>query len=202
MKVIANILIVFSFFFLGLLMRTGCNPSKQQLYQKPDTVKITDTLIVPFDTSFGKKVFIKKTIHDTIPPQYLADTSYPKLKAQYDTLLKQFFAKNIQEDTLPIGTIGSISIQDTVQNNKIQKRNYKVSYEVQTITNTITITKPAPLTNSFFLGGGIIGNKKELQSLQGSFLYKTKQDKMFGTILSINPTGQLSYGLQFYWKLK
>jgi hypothetical protein len=202
MKVIVNILIVFSFFFLGLLMRTGCNPNKKQLPQKPDTVKITDTLRVPFDTSFGKKVFIKKTIHDTIPPQYLADTSYPKLKAQYDTLLKQFFAKNIQEDTLPIGTIGAISIQDTVQYNKIQKRNYKVSYEVQTITNTVTITKPAPLTNAFFVGGGIIGNKKELQLLQGGFLYKTKKDKMLGTILSLNPSGQLSYGVQFYYKLK
>lgn len=201
MKILANILIVITFFFLGFTIKTGCNG--KQIPQKPDTVKTTDTVFVPHDTTiYRPSPKVKEVIHDTIPGEYLPDTAYPLVKAQYEKLLKEHFAKVIQEDTLPIGTIGTISIQDTLQANKIQKRNYKVSYEVQTITNTITITKPAPAVNQLYFGGSIHGNKRELNLVQTGLLYKTKNDKLMGALVSINPEGKLSYGIQLYWKLK
>jgi hypothetical protein len=149
-----------------------------------------------------KKLKIKEVIHDTLPPEYIADTNYPKLKAQYDALVVSYLAKNIYADTVKLDTLGYVAVADTVYKNEIHNRSYKYNYKIPTVTVTTTITKYAPAKSSLFLGGGITGNKNGVELLQGGFLYKSKKDKVFGLNIGINGNSNLVYGVQSYWKIK
>jgi len=178
--------------------KTGCNPS----YIKDDTIVIRDTTWQTHDSLIIKKLKIKEVIHDTLPAEYIADTNYPKLKAQYDALVSAFLVKNIYADTVKLDTLGYIAVADTVYKNEIYNRSYRYSYKIPTVTVTNTITKYAPAKGALFMGGGIAGNKNGIELLQGGFLYKSKKDKVFGLNLGINGNSQIVYGLQSYWKIK
>jgi hypothetical protein len=157
------------------------------------------------DSLIIKKLKVKETIYETIqtPPEYIADTSYPKLKEQYDALVVAYLAKNIYADTLKLDTLGYVAIADTLQKNELQNRSYKYNYKIPTIHTTTTITKYAPSKGALFMGGGVTGNKQiELQTIQGGVLYKSKRDKIFGLHIGLNNNSQVIYGLSSYWKIK
>lgn len=178
--------------------KTGCNSSQI----KADTVTLHDTTWKVHDSLIIKKLKIKEVIHDTLPPEYIADTNYPKLKAQYDALVVAYLAKNIYADTVKLDTLGYVAVADTVYKNEIHNRSYKYNYKIPTVTITNTITKYAPAKGALFMGGGIAGNKNGVELLQGGFLYKSKKDKVFGLNLGINGNSQIIYGVQSYWKIK
>jgi hypothetical protein len=169
---------------------------------KADTVTLHDTTWQVHDSLIIKKLKIKEVIHDTLPPEYIADTNYPKLKAQYEALVSAFLVKNIYADTVKLDTLGYVSVADTVYKNEIHNRSYRYSYKIPTVTVTNTITKYAPAKGALFMGGGIAGNKNGVELLQGGFLYKSKKDKVFGLNLGINGNNQIVYGVQSYWKIK
>lgn len=176
----------------------GCNSSQI----KADTVTVHDTTWKIHDSLIVKKLKVKETIHDTLPPEYIADTNYPKLKAQYDALVIAYLAKNIYADTVKLDTLGYVAVSDTVHKNEIHGRSYKYNYKIPTVTVTNTITKQAPAKGALFIGGGITGNKTGLDVLHGGLLYKSKQDKVFGIHIGINNKSQVVYGIQSYWKIK
>ena len=178
--------------------KTGCNSPEI----KADTVTLHDTTWQVHDSLIIKKLKIKEVIHDTLPPEYIADTNYPKLKTQYEALVSAFLVKNIYADTVKLDTLGYVAIADTVHKNEIYNRSYRYSYKIPTITVTNTITKYAPAKGALFMGGGIAGNKNGVELLQGGFLYKSKKDKVFGLNLGINGNSQIIYGVQSYWKIK
>jgi len=149
-----------------------------------------------------KKLVIKNTIHDTLPPEYIADTNYPKLKAQYDALVVSYLAKNIYADTVKLDTLGYVAVADTVHKNELLGRSYKYNYKIPTITVTNTITKQAPAKGALFMGGGITGNPNEVKSLFGGLLYKSKKDKVFGLTIGVTGNSKIVYGVQSYWKIK
>jgi hypothetical protein len=178
--------------------KSGCNSPEI----KADTVTLHDTTWQVHDSLIIKKLKIKEVIHDTLPPEYIADTNYPTLKAQYDALVVAYLAKNIYADTVKLDTLGYVAVADTVYKNEIHSRSYKYNYKIPTVTVTNTITKYAPAKGALFMGGGIAGNKNGVELLQGGFLYKSKKDKVFGLNLGINGNSQIVYGLQSYWKIK
>ena len=178
--------------------KSGCNAPQI----KADTVTLHDTTWQIHDSLIIKKLKIKEVIHDTLPPEYIADTNYPKLKAQYDALVVSYLAKNIYADTVKLDTLGYVAVADTVYKNEIHSRSYKYNYKIPTVTVTNTITKYAPAKGALFMGGGIAGNKNGVELLQGGFLYKSKKDKVFGLNLGINGNSQIVYGLQSYWKIR
>jgi hypothetical protein len=184
--------------FTVTLQHKGCNAPQIKI----DTVTLHDTTWQTHDSLIIKKLVIKNTIHDTLPPEYIADTNYPKLKAQYDALVIAHLAKNIYVDTLKIDTLGYVTVADTVHKNELQNRSYKYNYKIPTVTVTTIITKQAPPKGALFMGGGVTGNKNGLDVLQGGLLYKTKQDKLFGLNIGINGNSQVVYGVQSYWKIK
>lgn len=190
--IIAILLIVLS------LGKSGCNPT----YIKDDTIIIRDTTWQVHDSLIIKKLKVKEVIHDTLPPEYIADTNYPKLKAQYDALVAAYLVKNIYADTVKLDTLGYVSVADTVYKNEIHNRSYRYSYKIPTVTITNTITKTVPPKGNLFMGGGVSGNANGLHLLQGGFLYKSKKDKVFGLNLGINGNNQIVYGVQSYWKIK
>ena len=178
--------------------KSGCNSPQI----KADTVTLHDTTWQVHDSLIIKKLKVKEVIHDTLPPEYIADTNYPKLKAQYDALVISYLAKNIYADTLKLDTLGYIAVADTLYKNELQNRSYKYNYKIPTVTITNTITKIAPPKSNLFMGGGVSGNANGLHLLQGGFLYKSKKDKVFGLNFGINGNNQIVYGVQSYWKIK
>jgi len=169
---------------------------------KADTVVVHDTSWQVHDSLIIKKMKVKEVIHDTLPPEYIADTNYPKLKAQYEELAKAFLAKKIYADTLKLDTLGYIAVADTVQKNELQNRSYDYKYKIPTITNTVTITKQDPPKGALYVGGGVSGEKTNgINSVRGGLLYKTKKNTMFGVHTGF-AKNQLVYGIDAYWKLK
>lgn len=192
------VFIVIVLMFTVTLQYKGCNAPQI----KADTVTLHDTTWQTHDSLIIKKLIIKNTIHDTLPPEYIADTNYPKLKAQYDALVIAYLAKNIYADTVKLDTLGYVAVADTVHKNELLGRSYKYNYKIPTITVTNTITKQAPPKGALFMGGGVTGNKIGLDVLHGGLLYKSKQDKLFGLNIGINGNSQVVYGFQSYWKIK
>jgi hypothetical protein len=105
--------------FIILTQDRGCS-SKME----PTTVTVHDTTWQVHDSLIIKKLKVKETIYETIqtPPEYIADTSYPRLKEQYDSLVVAYLAKNIYADTLKLDTLGYVAIADTIQKNNLQNR--------------------------------------------------------------------------------
>lgn len=192
------VFIVIVLMFTVTLQHKGCNAPQI----KADTVTLHDTTWQTHDSLIIKKLIIKNTIHDTLPPEYIADTNYPKLKVQYDALVIAYLAKNIYADTVKLDTLGYVAVADTVHKNELLGRSYKYNYKIPTITVTNTITKQAPPKGALFMGGGVTGNKIGLDVLHGGLLYKSKQDKLFGLNIGINGNSQVVYGFQSYWKIK
>ena len=199
MKIVNKILVfvVMCLLFTVALQNKGCNAPNI----KADTVTLHDTAWTVHDSLIVKKLKIKQIIHDTLPAEYIADTNYPKLKAQYDALVIAYLAKTLYTDTLKIDTLGYVAVSDTVHKNEIQGRSYKYNYKIPTITVTNTITKQAPPKGALFIGGGVTGNKNGLDVLQGGLLYKSKHNKVLGLNIGINGNNQVVYGVQSYWKL-
>lgn len=192
------VIVIVALLFTVAAQNKGCGSSNL----KADTVTVHDTTWKVHDSLIVKKLKIKEVIHDTLPPEYIADTNYPKLKAQYDALVVAYLAKNIYADTVKLDTLGYVAVADTVHKNELHGRSYKYNYKIPTVTVTNTITKQAPPKGALFMGGGVTGSKNGLDLLHGGLLYKTKQDKVFGLHIGINGNSQVVYGVQSYWKIK
>jgi hypothetical protein len=196
-KLLSVIVIVLVAFIL--FQNDGCTYIKDK---QPEVVTVHDTAWTIHDSLIIKKLKIKEVIHDTLPPEYIADTNYLTLKLQYEALASAFLDKNIYTDTLKLDTLGYIAVADTVYKNELQKRSYKYNYKIPTITVTNTITKQAPPKGALFIGGGVTGNPNEVKSFFGGFLYKSKKDKVFGLNVGLTGNSKIVYGVQSYWKIK
>ena len=193
------VFVVIVLMFAVTLQNKGCNAPQI----KADTVTLHDTTWKIHDSLIIKKLKVKEIIHDTLPAEYIADTNYPKLKAQYDALVIAHLAKKVYADTVKLDTLGYVAVADTVHKNELQNRSYKYNYKIPTVTVTTIITKQAPPKGALFIGGGFTNTKQlELQTIQGGVLYKTKKDKIFGLHIGINNNSQVIYGFNSYWKIK
>jgi hypothetical protein len=182
-----------------LFQKNGCTYIHDK---KVEIVTVHDTSWKVHDSLIIKKLIAKETIHDTLPKEYIADTNYPKLKAQYDALVIAYLAKKIYTDTVKLDTLGYVTVSDTVHKNELQNRSYKYNYKIPTVTVTTTITKQTPPKGALFMGGGVTGNSNEVKSFFGGFLYKSKKDKVFGLNIGLNGNSKIVYGVQSYWKIK
>lgn len=187
-----------------VFQRTGCGPDKAA--KGPDTITVHDTTYEVRDSLIVKRMTVYKTlpvVHDTLPPQYIADTNYAALKVQYENLLSLFLAKNVYRDSLKLDSVGYIVVSDTVHSNKLDNRGYQYHYKIPTVHTTTTITKYAPPKSQLYVGGGIGGNKTlGVTSLNAGVLLKTKSDQIYNVTVGTSVEGQISYGFQTFWKLK
>lgn len=196
-KLLTAIIVVLIFYVA--FSKNGCTPKQQ----KSDTTIVHDTTWSVKDSLIYAKPKPAKIIHDTIPPIYLADTNYARLKVQYDSLLKEFFALKIYADTVRLDTLGYIAVTDSIQHNALKGRSYHTNYKIPTITVTKTITHYAPPTAAFFLGGGVQGNKTlGVTGAHLGVLYKSKKDKIVGLNVGSTIGEQLTFGVSSYWKIK
>lgn len=201
MKTNIHNLIVIGLILLVLLQR--CNDSKPPV-DVPTVVR--DTVWVVKDSTVYSKPQIIKTIpvdvsRETIIKEYLPDTNYSALLKQYESVVNELLAKNIQQDSISVDSIGYVKITDTVQKNMVTGRSTQVSVKYPIIKETITL--PAAKKTQLYAGGQISGNKGELiNTMNAGLLLKNKKDQIYGVTVGVGTAGQVSYGLQSYWKIK
>lgn len=195
-------LIVLVLIAIVLIQRCNDAPSGQS-----DSVKIIrDTMWVSNDTTIVSKPQIIKTIpyevsRETIIKEYLPDSNYAGLLKQYEDLVSQLLAKNIMQDSIRIDTNGYVKITDTVQKNLIVGRSTEVSMKYPIIKETVTI--PQKKVTQLYLGGQVSASQGQLiNGLNGGLLLKNKRDQIYGVTVGVNTDGNISYGLQSYWKIK
>ena len=193
------IFVVMVLLFTVTLQHKGCNAPQI----KADTVTLHDTTWKIHDSLIIKKLKVKEIIHDTLPPEYIADTNYPKLLAQYNDLLSKYMALVEFKDTIRIDTLGYVAITDTVNQNSLRGRSVRTNYKIPTITNTITIQNYEKPKTQMFLGGGIDGNQTlGITGASAGVLLKNKKDHIYGLNVGTQINGGLTYGIQSYWKIK
>jgi hypothetical protein len=130
------------------------------------------------------------TINDTIPnyiPKWrdrietIVDTFLPPI----DTLeiLRDYYAKYIYTDTIPVDTIGYLIINDTVSKNSIFSRNVKTN-----ILLPITTIKQTSYINprEFYLGLKVQGRTDQLNYVGGELLFRTKNKTAYSVGVGLN----------------
>jgi len=196
-----SLLLIFCLLIIIFLQRCSFNNKNDST---PRIVR--DTVWVKNDTVIVSKPQIVKTIpvkitEEKIIKEYIPDSNYPGLLRQYEGVIKSLLAKNVTEDKIQIDSNGYIMIFDTVQNNMIVARSSKVSIKYPVIKETIT--KPAPKVVQLYAGGQISGNPANLvNGINAGLLVKNKRDQIYGVSVGVNNTGNISYGVQSYWKIK
>ena len=164
---------------------------------------VRDTVWVVKDSLITAKPQVIKTIEirssDTIINHYLPDSNYKKLAIQYQEVVNQLLAKNIQQDSIRIDTNGYVKIVDTVQKNLVVGRSARVNIKYPVIKETIIV--PEKKVNQLYIGGAFQANSQN-QQIGASALLKTRNDFLFGGSLSINTYGNPMYGIHTLWKVK
>jgi hypothetical protein len=161
-----------------------------------DTIDIVKTKVV---TKKGEDIY-HETIKEVVIPT-IVDTQ---------ALLHDYFAKNIYKDTLTLpDSLGTVSLLDTISQNKILGRTFNASVKQRTIKETM-IVKELPKTKVFYgLEGGF--NKADFVSSVGAgVLINTKKDKIYQLGLGVNnkTTDGTNGGFSpyvkggVYWKIK
>jgi hypothetical protein len=163
-----------------------------------DTVDIVKTKIV---TKKGEDIY-----HETIVEKEVI------IPAIIDTLalLKDYYSKVLYKDTLVLpDSLGTVSVIDTISQNKILGRTFNASVKQRTIKETM-IVKELPKTKIFYgLEGGF--NKADFVSSVGAgILINTKKDKIYQLGLGVNNqtidgiNGSFSPYIRggVYWKIK
>jgi hypothetical protein len=163
-----------------------------------DTVDIVKTKVV---TKKGEDIY-----HETIVEKEVI------IPAVIDTmaLLKDYYSKVLYKDTLVLpDSLGTVSVIDTITQNKILGRTFNANVKQRTIKETM-IVKELPKTKIFYgLEGGF--NKADFVSSVGAgVLINTKKDKIYQLGLGVNnqTTDGINGGFTpyirggVYWKIK
>jgi hypothetical protein len=196
LAIIASLLLI-------VIVQKTCKPPVQSTTKVDTLVKTTIRYIHVHDTIYKT---VKKYVQippKEIPPKYLPDTNYAKLKKQFQQLVNEHLSKNVYIDTLKLDTLGSITIKDTTQYNRLGKRGYLVDLKIPKRIDSVFITTPAPAKRQVYAGIGTSSTQTlSTFGLRGSLLYKDKKDNMFNPSVTFNTNGTLMYGVDVYFKLK
>jgi hypothetical protein len=163
-----------------------------------DTVDIVKTKIV---TKKGEDIYHETIVEKEVIIPTIIDTV---------ALLKDYYSKVLYKDTLILpDSLGTVSVIDTISQNKILGRTFNANVKQRTIKETM-IVKELPKTKVFYgLEGGF--NKADFVSSVGAgVLINTKKDKIYQLGVGVNnqtidgTNGSFSPYIRggVYWKIK
>lgn len=205
---IKNIVLVALILILGYQLKSG-------------KINIGKTMVVD-----GKRYEVIKEIHDTteiektktlwkkgadiVHTTIVHDTAFKFINVDTAALLRDYFAKNIYNDTLRLpDSLGYVFLTDTITKNKIEGRKFIANVKQRIITNT-TIVKELPKTKVFYgIEGGF--NKADVISHLGvGTLINTKSDKIYHLGIGVanrvtdGTNGKLAPYISggVYWKIR
>jgi DNA-binding Lrp family transcriptional regulator len=191
-----------SILLLVLFMRER---SKNAEVKPNDTITVHDTTWRIHDSIIVKKVPVYKEIIVEVAskPEMLPDTNYARLKEQYMALLKLYINKIVYKDSIKVGDYGYIAVLDTVKENKIVYRRTRENFSIPVVKETKTITKYAPPVRQLYVGGGVmVNNSIGIRGAQAGLLYKTKKDAIYNISAGVDISGNVMYGVNYFYKLK
>ena len=140
-----------------------------------------------------------------LPPELIyidvIDTVLINTKVDTAAILTDYYSKYVYQDVLDLDTLGSVTIIDTVSQNKIQSRQFTsdIIIPTKTVTNTTYIND-----KGFYYGVGLGINQQMLHSVSGEVLYKTKRNTIYGVGLGLGRDNQLLSPVvsgKVYWKI-
>jgi hypothetical protein len=137
---------------------------------------------------------IPYAVHDTIPVDSLVEVEVEvpvpyevekrvevPVQVPVDTnqILSIFFKKNVFNNTLKLlNNSGTVSITDTISENKIVGRSFKANIKPKTIIDTVL--KVVPPKSQWFAGFEVKVDKPSVvRNLDVGLMYKSKDDKIF-----------------------
>lgn len=189
---------------LSIILLQTCGKNKN-INNQPTKDSVIIVKEFYHDSTINSKPQLINTIQplkETITQNYIPDTNYNDLKKQFLDLAAKFESQNIQKDTLKIDSLGYVATIDTTQQNVIKGRSFKYDLKTKEITKTITIHEPYKPVDQVYIGGGIFGSKGTLVGGgEAGFMFKDKKDQLYGAKVQLNTLGQLSYGIDSYWKI-
>lgn len=153
---------------------------------KPVEIVRIDTFESVHDTTIykpGKKILKDTTIYDT---------SYLLAKIDTGEILKDYFAKNVFKDTISFAE-GSVSLVDTISQNKILGRIFKASITQKTIHVTRELRTPPPPPKAALYWGIMATKQDEKFGYGGGLMYKTANKGIFQLNYTNNKQIQLGY---------
>jgi hypothetical protein len=163
-----------------------------------DTVDIVKTKVV---TKKGEDIYHETIVEKEVIIPAVIDTA---------ALLKDYYSKVLYKDTLVLpDSLGTVSVIDTISQNKILGRTFNANVKQRTIKETM-IVKELPKTKVFYgLEGGF--NKADfVNSVGAGILINTKKDKIYQLGVGVNnqtidgTNGSFSPYIRggVYWKIK
>lgn len=187
-----------------IFLQRSCTSKTTGSESKTDTITVVDTFYLTKDSLvYSKPKLIKVVVPKYLPAEYKPDTTYSGLVKQFDKLVSEHTTKKVYKDSLYIDSLGYVMLTDTLQFNKLKNRSSYYSFKIPRIKETVTVTESAPAVRQVYVGGALSTSRAfDAYNLQFGILYKTKQDQLFGPVVSFNTSGQLMYGVQSYWKIK
>ena len=163
-----------------------------------DTFEVVKTKVV---TKKGEDIYHETIVEKEVVIPAIVDTQ---------ALLKDYYSKVLYKDVLVLpDSLGTVSVTDTISQNKIWGRTFDAKVKERTIKETM-IVKELPKTQVYYgFTGGF--NKEDVVSNVGAgLLVKTKKDKIYQVGVGVanrvtdGTNGTLSpyIGGGVYWKLK
>lgn len=153
---------------------------------KPVEIVRIDTFESVHDTTIykpGKKILKDTTIYDT---------TYLLAKIDTGEILKDYFAKNVFKDTISFAE-GSVSLVDTISQNKILGRIFKASITQKTIHVTRELRTPPPPPKAALYWGIMATKQDENFGYGGGLMYKTANKGIFQLNYTNNKQIQVGY---------
>jgi hypothetical protein len=147
-------------------------------------------------------------INVVIPPTQQQAQGVDRIIYQNDTatmrkVLNEFLAKNITVTKLPIDTIGSVTVTDTISKNAIAGRSYSYDIKRPVITNTVTIKEPYNPQRKLYVGGGFGMTREDLiNQFKAGLLYQDRSDRIFKANATISTQAKLGLDVETYWKIR
>jgi hypothetical protein len=132
-----------------------------------DTIEVVKTKVV---TKKGEDIYHETIVEKEVLIPAIIDTA---------ALLKDYYSKVLYKDVLVLpDSLGTVSVIDTISQNKILGRTFNASVKQRTIKET-TIVKELPKTKLFYgFEGGF--NKADVVSHVGmGILVNTKKDRIY-----------------------
>jgi hypothetical protein len=144
---------------------------------------------------------IKKTSYRRGEDIYHDTTIYINIPQDVDTnkILKNYFSLNVYIDTLKLpDSLGSITVTDTISQNKIVKRKYDTKINKVEIN---TYLRELP-TNQLFLGPSLgLDKNNGLNNAGIQILLKTKNDRGYSLNVGVGPKKNVVLQGGILWKI-
>jgi len=176
-----------------ILFMNFCGNGNNNGDDNGDTIIKTDTITI-IDT-------VHQQTTNYIPKPYkVIEINTVEIPVDVDTLaiLRDYYAERIYDDTVKFDSL-MVRIKDTVSENRLKSRSVEswTLYKTTVIENTIAKNR-----REFYYGIGITGNQNQIDYLGGEFLYRTKNNRIYGIGVGVNPQLEPVLSGRIYWKLQ